>query len=249
MKLLIYNIAYGTGTSGGVKGFFSAHRYLRTPEKVIDAIADFIDASGADVAGLVEIDTGSFRTGYLDQVSRVAERLPGYTCSAIKYGSQSIGRVLPILRKQANAFFSRKQPQQIKNYYMPFGFKRLILEMEVSGIRFFLLHLALHRGTRSRQLQYIKKIVSINPGPMIICGDFNTFAGDLELDTFIRDLELYDPNRERIPTYPSVGPKKKLDFILCSRGIRAKSFTVPSVQFSDHLPLILEFELAELPHE
>ena len=106
MKLLIYNIAYGTGTSGGLKDFFSAHRYLRTPEKVIDSIADFINRSGADVAGLVEIDTGSFRTGYLDQVSLVAERLPGYTCSAIKYEDHSIGRLLPILRKQANAFFS-----------------------------------------------------------------------------------------------------------------------------------------------
>ena len=99
MKLLIYNIAYGTGLPGGARGVFSAHRYLRTPEKVISSIAEFINKSGTDVAGLVEIDTGSFRTGYLDQVAYVAERLPGFTCSAVKYGSGSVGRCIPILRK------------------------------------------------------------------------------------------------------------------------------------------------------
>lgn len=245
MKLLVYNIAYGTGSAGGIAGIFSAHRYLRTPGNVIDSIASFINGSGADVVGLVEIDTGSFRTGYLDQTSLVAERLSGYSSCAVKYGVRSIGRTLPILRKQANAFFSKTRPHQIRNYYMPFGFKRLILEINLNGIRFFLVHLALNRETRRRQLDYIKKIVSINPEPMIIGGDFNTFSGDSELDTFIRDLDLYDPNVQGMPTFPSQAPKKKLDFILCSRSVKAVSFQVPDVRFSDHLPLILDFELQE----
>ena len=244
MRLLIYNIAYGTGSAGGVKGLLSAHRYLRTPNSVIGSIAEYINHSHADVVGLVEIDTGSFRTGYLNQTSLIAEHLSGYSSCAVKYGYSSIGRKIPILRKQANAFFTRMQPNQIKNYYMPFGFKRLILEIELRGIRFFLLHLALHRETRRLQLEYIKKIVSINPEPMIIGGDFNTFAGDLELDTFIRDLDLYDPNEENLPTYPSQAPRKKLDFILCSTSIRKLSFQVPQVRFSDHLPIILDFELS-----
>ena len=244
MRLLIYNIAYGTGSAGGVRGIFSAHRYLRTPASVIDSIAGFINQSNADVVGLVEIDTGSFRTGYVDQTALIAEQLSGYANCAVKYGTSSIGRKIPILRKQANAFFSKKKPQQIRNYYMPFGFKRLIMEMNLNGIRFFLLHLALHRETRRLQLEYVKKIAAINPEPMIIAGDFNTFAGDLELDTFIRDLDLYDPNEKGLPTFPSQAPKKKLDFILCSRSINALSFDVPKVLFSDHLPLVLDFEPA-----
>lgn len=242
MRLLIYNIAYGTGSAGGVNGIFSAHRYLRTPSRVITSIADFINGSGADVVGLVEIDTGSVRTGFLDQTSLIADQLKGYSSCAVKYGS-GIGRTIPILRKQANAFFSRKKPLQVKNYYMPFGFKRLVLEMDSGGIRFFLLHLALNREVRRKQLEYIKKIVSINPEPMIIGGDFNTFAGDSELDTFIRDLKLYDPNTEGLFTFPSQAPKKKLDFILCSQSVKVTSFSIPQVLFSDHLPLILDFEL------
>ena len=125
---------------------------------------------------------------------------------------------------------------------MPFGFKRLILEIQVAGIRFFLLHLALNRETRKQQLEYIKKLVSINPGPMIIAGDFNTFSGDLELDTLVRDLDLFDPNEEGTPTFPSQAPKKKLDFILCSRSVKVQDFQVPQIRFSDHLPLLLDFE-------
>lgn len=244
MKLLIYNIAYGTGSAGGIKSIFSAHRYLRTTNSVIRSIAEFINQSNADVVGLVEIDTGSFRTGYLNQTSLIAEQLSGYSSCAVKYDFSSIGRKIPILRKQANAFFSKTKPNQLKNYYMPVGFKRLILEMELGGIRFFLLHLALHRETRRLQLEYIKKIVSINPEPMIIGGDFNTFAGDLELDTFIRDLNLYDPNKTGTPTFPSQSPRKKLDFILCSQSIKTISFQIPQVRFSDHLPLLLDFELS-----
>ena len=244
MRLLIYNIAYGTGSSGGLMGILSAHRYLRTPISVIDSIAGFINQSNADVVGLVEIDTGSFRTGYVDQTALIAEQLSGYSNCAVKYGASSIGRKIPILRKQANAFFSKRKPQQFRNYYMPFGFKRLVMELNLDGVRFFLLHLALHRETRRLQLEYIKKIAAINPEPMIIAGDFNTFAGDQELDTFIRDLDLYDPNEKGLPTFPSQAPKKKLDFILCSRSVKALSFEVPQVRFSDHLPLVFDFELA-----
>ena len=244
MRLLVYNIAYGTGSAGGVKGILSAHRYLRTPGTVIDSIAGFINQSNADVVGLVEIDTGSFRTGYVDQTALIAEQLSGYSNCAVKYGTTSIGRKIPILRRQANAFFSKKPPQQVRHYYMPFGFKRLVMELHIGGIRFFLLHLALQRDTRRQQLDYIKKIVAINPEPMIIAGDFNTFAGDLELDTFIRDLDLFDPNEKGLPTFPSQAPKKKLDFILCSRSINVHSFEIPKVRFSDHLPLILDFELS-----
>ena len=55
MRLLIYNIAYGTGSAGGIKSIFSAHRYLRTTNSVIRSIAEFINQSNADVVGLVDL--------------------------------------------------------------------------------------------------------------------------------------------------------------------------------------------------
>jgi hypothetical protein len=242
MRLLVYNIAYGTGTAGGIGTVFSAHRYLRTREAYLDRIIDFIDGSDADVVGLVEIDTGSFRTGFIDQASLVAERLKHYSLCGVKYGRNSIGRHIPILRKQANAFFTRLDAAQENVYYFPVGFKKLILELHIAGIRFFLVHLALGHKTRQAQLDYLMKIAAINPEPVVIAGDFNAFDGAGEVERLMTMLDLYDPNREALPTYPSGNPKLRLDFVLCSRAIRSLRFTVPQIEFSDHLPIVFDFE-------
>jgi len=44
-----------------------------------------------------------------------------------------------------------------------------------------------------------------------------------------------------MPTYPSRNPALALDFVLYSEEIKMKDFRVPSVRFSDHLPLICDF--------
>lgn len=242
MRLLIYNIAYGTGTAGGIGTVFSAHRYLRTRTRYLDQIIRFIDESCADVVGLVEIDTGSFRTGFIDQASLVAKRLKHYSLCGVKYGQNSIGRRIPILRKQANAFFTRLDTAQENVYYFPVGFKKLILELHIAGIRFFLVHLALGHKTRQAQLDYLMKIAAINPDPVIIAGDFNAFEGTDEIEKLIKMLDLYDPNADCLPTYPAGNPKLRLDFVLCSKAIRALNFSVPQVEFSDHLPIVFDFE-------
>ena len=192
MRLLVYNIAYGTGTAGGIGTLLTAHRYIRTRKSYMDHIIDFIDESDADVVGLVEIDTGSFRTGFRDQTELVASRLKHYSHCGVKYGIDSIGRRIPILRKQANAFFTRLEAVQAGAYYFPVGFKKLILELNIGGIRFFLVHLALKQSTRRRQLEYLTKIAAINPEPVIIAGDFNAFAGTDEIERLVDLLDLYD---------------------------------------------------------
>jgi len=38
-------------------------------------------------------------------------------------------------------------------------------------------------------------------------------------------------------------PKRQLDFVLYSEGIRADRFWIPQVTYSDHLPLLFDFTL------
>lgn len=242
MRLLVYNIAYGTGTAGGIGTVFTAHRYLHTRMEYLNRIIDFIDRSDADVVGLVEIDTGSFRTGFVNQAALVAKRLKHYSLCGVKYGLSSIGRRIPILRKQGNAFFTRLDAADENAYYFPVGFKKLILELHIGGIRFFLVHLALGHKTRAAQLDYLMKIAAINPEPVVIAGDFNAFEGSDEVEKLMRTLDLYDPNTKGLPTYPAGNPKLRLDFVLCSKSIRAGRFSVPDVEFSDHLPIVFDFE-------
>ena len=165
-----------------------------------------------------------------------------YSLCGVKYGLSSIGRRIPILRKQGNAFFTRLDAADENVYYFPVGFKKLILELHIGGIRFFLVHLALGHKTRAAQLDYLMKIAAINPEPVVIAGDFNAFEGSDEVEKLMRTLDLYDPNTKGLPTYPAGNPKLRLDFVLCSKSIRAERFSVPDVEFSDHLPIVFDFE-------
>jgi endonuclease/exonuclease/phosphatase (EEP) superfamily protein YafD len=46
-----------------------------------------------------------------------------------------------------------------------------------------------------------------------------------------------------LPYYPSRSPRKELDFVLYGDGINVTRFSIPAVRFSDHLPLICDFEI------
>ena len=80
--------------------------------------------------------------------------------------------------------------------------------------------------------------------PAIVAGDFNTFWGENEIYLFMRAARLQSANLDGIPTYPSRSPRKELDFILYQDGIEVTNFEVPLVKYSDHLPLVCDFEVA-----
>lgn len=242
MRLLIYNIAYGTGSPGAFyERLWTVHRYLRTSRSHLDHIIRFIERSEADIVGLVEVDTGSYRTRYLNQVEAVAFHLKNYHCSN-KYGERSIGRKIPFLRDQANAILTKDTIRDSAFHYFPVGFKRLILEVEVRGLKVFLVHLALNKRIRKKQLVYLSRLVNAD-GPVMIAGDFNTFTGPDELLELRERLDLVNPNQNHKPTYPSWNPKRQLDFVLCSKNIHINNFSVEPVRFSDHLPIILDFDV------
>jgi endonuclease/exonuclease/phosphatase family metal-dependent hydrolase len=146
------------------------------------------------------------------------------------------------MNKQANAVLARNKIPLKEFHFFPFGVKKLIIEIEAYGIRLYLVHLALQKSVRKKQLEYLASLVK-KDGPTIIAGDFNTFSGASELVEFKKKLGLYNPNRRNHPTYPSWHPAKQLDFMLCSKEIRTKNFTVYDVKYSDHLPLLLDFEI------
>ncbi len=80
--------------------------------------------------------------------------------------------------------------------------------------------------------------------PVIVAGDFNTFWGENEIYLFMRAAGLTSANLASQPTYPSRAPRKELDFVLYQSGIRITGFEIPQVRYSDHLPLICDFEVA-----
>ena len=243
MRFLIYNIAYGTGGPAGMsENILTVHRYLRTKRKHLEGVIDYIASCDADVVGLVEVDTGSFRTNYVNQAQQIASALKQYQHCAVKYAPNSLTRKIPILRQQSNVFLTKKQRLPCAFHYFPVGLKRLVLELEVDGIRLFLLHLALGKYSRKYQLDYLKEVIPQNV-PVLIGGDFNLFKGTRELDHFMEIFSLRSANDLNLPTFPSWKAEKQLDYILYSKQIRPLSFEVGEAKCSDHLPILFDFEL------
>lgn len=244
-RALVYNIAYATGAPGShTENLLRLHRYfLKKSYCNLNEISKFISNTDPDIIGLLEVDTGSFRASKINQVSAISSITDYYTHYTTKYGDSLTSKIIPILRKQGNAILTKEKESNGIYHYFPGGFKKLILELDMNGLRFFLVHLSLSERVRTIQLKHISNLLATNKSPVIVAGDFNAFKGINELEEIQKRLNLINPNTYHKPTFPAWNPKHQIDFLLCSKDIKIINFDIPSIMLSDHLPIILDFEL------
>jgi endonuclease/exonuclease/phosphatase family metal-dependent hydrolase len=246
VRLLLYNIRYGLGLGSTMHWPIPGAGYLLGNRTTLERITNFIKAQDPDIVGLVEVDSGSIRSRRVNQAETIARALGHYSAYQCKYGMGSLNRELPIVRKQGNAFLAAPRVHGERFHYFDKGIKRLIIELELDGCSVFLVHLSLKYRHRHAQLHYLHDLVIASSKPVIVAGDFNTFWGQHEIYLFMRAAGLSNANVEGLPSYPSRAPRKELDFILYSSGITVTDFRIPSVQYSDHLPLVCDFEVNEV---
>ena len=241
VRLLLYNIRYGLGTA--VHWPVPGMGYLVGNRGNLQRIIDFIKAQDPDIVALVEVDTGSIRTRRINQAEAIGRALGQYSVYQCKYGVASVNQYLPILRNQGNAFLAAPRVHGERFHYFEKGIKRLIIELELEDCAVFVVHLSLKYRHRQRQLHDLHDLVVAASKPVIIAGDFNTFWGDHEIYLFMKATKLRSANARGLPSYPSRSPRKELDFVLYGDGINVTNFAIPAVSFSDHLPLICDFEI------
>ena len=242
-RFLLYNIRYAAGTGAGFNLPVPGAGYLRGNRENLLNIREFIKSMDPDIVGLIEVDTGSIRTGMVNQAEIIAGHLGHYTIYESKYGEDSLNSRLPIVRKQGNAFLAAPRIHGERFHYFELGIKRLIIELELEDVAIFLVHLSLKYRHRQSQLRRLHELVTASDKPVIVAGDFNTFWGEDELYLFIQASGLRNANLERLPSYPSQSPRKELDFILYGDGVEILDFQIPRVYYSDHLPLLCDFKI------
>jgi endonuclease/exonuclease/phosphatase family metal-dependent hydrolase len=247
MRLVVYNIRYATGTGPGFHLPLPGAGYLRSNRRVLNGLTEFLRRQDADVIGLIEVDTGSIRSGMVNQAEYIAKSLGHFSTYECKYGTASVNNFLPIVRKQANAFLAAPRVHGERFHYFDSGIKRLIIELELDEVCVFLVHLSLKYRHRQYQLRYLHDLVEKSTKPVIVAGDFNTFWGTHELYLFMRASGLRSANERELATYPAHSPRAELDFILVSERIRVTEFSVPDIRLSDHRPLICDFTVEEVP--
>jgi len=203
VRLLLYNIRYATGTGPAFHLPVPGAGYLRSNRKVLSGITEFIRSERPDVVGLVEVDTGSIRTGMLNQAEHIAGQLGHYSTYQCKYGAGSINQLMPIVRKQGNAFLSAPNVHGERFHYFDTGIKRLIIELELSDVCVFLVHLSLKFRQRHYQLRSLHDLIVQAAKPVIVAGDFNTFWGTHEIYLFMRAAGLRSANTAGLPSFPA----------------------------------------------
>lgn len=241
MRFLLYNIRYGTGI--GTRFHFPVPYagYLKRSTENYRQITEFISRLTPDMVGLVEVDSGSFRTENCCQAASLARSLGYDHVVASKYGCGSLPRRVPVLAKQGNALLSKEKLLYHQLHFFRKGIKRLVIEAKTADLTVFLVHLSLTYYNRQSQLRQLYELVKITQGPVIVAGDFNVLWGDQELELFLAATGLRNANDHGYPSHPSRSPKRQLDFILYSPELTVENFFIPDIFLSDHAPLVCDF--------
>jgi len=240
MRFLLYNICYGTH---GNQRRFPLLGLLGKTHDHLDEIIDFIDEINPDVMGLIEVDNGSYRSGRKCQVEKIADQLGHFHAYRSKYAADSRWQGVPIFNKQGNAFLAKDIIHKERYHYFDQGMKKLVMELELERVTFFLVHLALGYRARQAQILHLYNMIKETERPYIVAGDFNAFMGEDEIQLLMSASGLQNADQLMQPSYPSHKPKRYLDFILHSPKIRVNKFEMPRVELSDHLPLVLDFDI------
>ncbi|MBI5392420.1 endonuclease/exonuclease/phosphatase family protein [Candidatus Woesearchaeota archaeon] len=252
VKLVCYNIEYCEGIQGKWYQYLKFWRIFFPPKGLDQKIVDALKKNKPDILALVEVDTGSIRSRKKNEVQFFEHELGMKDfVEKIKYplkGWLKFLRFIPILRKQANAIISKYKISHVKYHMLNEGTKRVVIEATIhcpKAITLLLVHLALGRKTRKKQLNELIKIVNNIKKPVVLMGDFNTFNGATEIKKLLKKTNLKDNaklhHHSICSTQPSIKPKRRLDYVLTSKKIKVKRYEVLKYPFSDHMPVFVEF--------
>ena len=244
MRFLLYNIRYAAGIGKNFHLPVPYSGYFKHTNGNLKKILDFIKSVNPDIIGLIEVDSGSFRCEKNNQAEGIAWELQHDHIYRSKYPVNSVAQKLPLLNKQGNAILTNQEIVSQRFHYFRQGVKRLVIELELADLSVLLVHLSIKFRHRHYQLQDLHSIIKNIKRPLIVAGDFNVLWGDRELQLFLAATGLKNANANGQPSHPSRAPRRQLDYIFYSPQIRITDFDIPQVKFSDHTPLVCEFDIA-----
>jgi endonuclease/exonuclease/phosphatase family metal-dependent hydrolase len=234
---------------------YNVHRCVGTDRRLdVGRVADVIAAQEPDIVALQEVDVGRARTFGVDQANAIADRLgmvsrfhPAMTVEAELYGD-AILTDLPERVVRAGALPGHPRFPQLE----PRG--ALWLAVDVNGVELQVINTHLGLVPREQRLQAAALVGHDWLGrleghaPRIIVGDMNAGPWSETHRILTRDLICARKTMGvRAATFPSAMPVLQIDHVLVNAAIRITGLSVaaegPARRASDHLPLVVDFEL------
>lgn len=241
INLLSFNIQAGTTTD-------RYHHYVTRSWKQLlphnersrnlDAIAELI--SEYDIVGLQEADTGSFRSGFINQ-TRYLSREAGFAWQTDQ-SNRKVGNVACA----GNGVMARWKPDEVISHKLPGSIPgRGVLTLRYGNgndaLLVVVLHLALGRRARTSQLGFVSELLQ-GHRDVVVMGDLNTDINSPELGAFVHQNELQIPTADLL-SFPSWQPLRAIDHIMLSSSLEVIDSDVLDVPFSDHCPVIVKLSV------
>jgi endonuclease/exonuclease/phosphatase family metal-dependent hydrolase len=236
---------------------YNVHRCVGNDRRLdVARVAAVLAELNPDIVALQELDVGRARTNYVDQAHEIAQRLE-MAChfhAALQVAEERYG----------DAILTCFPERVIKKGPLP-GHPRIAaleprgalwVEVEIDGRPLQIINTHLGLVPREQQIQaaHLAGTAWLDnkdcKGPVILLGDFNATATSVVYRTLTRTLQpARRIARKRSPstTFPSPLPVLRIDHHFVSPGIRVQDVFAPfdalSRVASDHLPLVMDFEL------
>ena len=241
LSVLSFNMQVGVGTRRYREYVTRGWRHVLPSQQVRDNLERIGELLvGHDIIGLQEIDAGSRRSGYRNQIEQLAEQ------AGFGYWRVQVNRDLGRVAQHGLGLISRFQPFEVSEHKLPGrlpGRGALLARFGEPGnaLTVVIPHLALGAGSRAQQLAAICELVD-GHDPVLVMGDTNCSAAALIADPVLArsGLRVHEAN---LPTFPSWRPRRGIDHILTSPGLEVVDAGVIDAVLSDHRPVHMRIAL------
>ncbi len=244
LRLLSYNIQGGIATKGYHHYLMKSWQHVlphRYKQDNLDQVAMLLN--DYDIVALQETDAGSFRSSYMNQTEYLASK------ANFPFWFDQINRNMGKFAQHSNGLLCRYKPISIDEHKLPGlipGRGALMARFEMSGhkIAVISVHLALSRHTRMKQIAFISELIATEEH-VILMGDLNCDLDSKEMKYLFKTTHMSEP-LQKPHTFPSWKPKRNIDHILTSEGMKIKETNVIHHGVSDHLPVSIELNLTDI---
>lgn len=241
IRLLSYNIQVGIGSVSYRHYVTTAWKHVLPHAQIYENLHKIAHAiSGFDIVALQEVDAGSLRSSFINQAEFLASH------AGFPFWYHQTNRKIANIARHSNGVLSKFKPSEVSDYKLP-GFLpgRGVMVVRYghpeNPLILLIVHLALSKRARLRQLEFISEIVNCYEH-VVVMGDLNCQPNSRELQHLLNTTNLCEPIHG-LKTFPSWRPQRTLDHILASPSLEVYDVHVLDHLLSDHLPIAMEIQL------